>query len=111
MDRHLLVHVLESEEDVLVDRHVRPEGVVLEEEADVSLVGRDVDSLIGIEDDLVSDRDSSGSRGLKARDHTERRGLSASGRTQKGDESLIFDLHVEVVGSIEVVPSLRNIFE
>ena len=41
--RHFLLDVGKAERDVLINRHVRPQRVVLEQEADFSFVRRDVD--------------------------------------------------------------------
>ena len=48
--------------DVLLDGHVREEGVLLEDEADPALLGRAVDHGGGVEEDAPVERDGSGAR-------------------------------------------------
>ncbi len=103
------LHVLQTEGDVLIHRHVRPQCVVLEQEADLSLVGRDVDALLAVEDDLVADLDTAAGRRLKACDHTKRRGLAASGRSKKRDEGAVIDGEIQMVYRVEGFPAFRNI--
>ena len=109
--RELLFDVGEAEGDVLVDRHVGPERIVLEQEADLALVGRDVDAEVAVEDDLVADRDAARRRGLQTRDHAERRGLAAAGRTEQRDERVIFNGKIQVFHSVELGPALGDVFE
>ena len=103
--------VLESEGDVLVNGHVRPQCVVLEQESDVSLCGREVDLLLRVEYDRVSDGDAALGRCLEAGDHSQRGGLSASGRTEQNDEFAVFDDHVQVFDRCEFLESFRYMFK
>ena len=78
---------------------MRPQRIVLEQEAYVSLVGRYVDSFLRIEYSDAIDDDLSGGRCLQAGDHTQRCRLTASGRAQKGDERSVLDHHVQIIHS------------
>ena len=62
---------------VLEHREMREEGVVLEDEADVPLIGHQVGDV------LFADEDPPGVRALEAGDHSQRRGLAAAGRAQQ----------------------------
>ena len=106
-----LFDVGEAEGDVLVDRHVGPERIVLEQEADLALVGRDVDTEVAVEDDLVADRDAARRRGLQTRDHAERRGLAAAGGAEQRDERVILNGKIQVFHSVELGPALGDVFE
>ena len=95
----------------MVDRHVGPERIVLEQEADLALVGRDVDAEVAVKDDLVADRDAARRWGLQTRDHAERRGLAAAGGAEQRDERVIFNGKVQVFHSVELGPALGDVFE
>ena len=100
-----------TEGDVLIDRHVGPERIVLEQEADLALVGRDVDAEITVEDNFVADGDASGGRGFQTRDHTECRRLAAAGRTEQRDKGIVFNGQIQVLHSVELCPALGDVFE
>jgi hypothetical protein len=68
---------LEAEGHVLADGHVGERGVVLENEADLSLLGRKAGRL------LTEDEDVALVRVLEPRDHPEERGFSASARSEE----------------------------
>src|SRR5215475_15696968 len=78
--RHALIHLLtgnmpdpEAQGNVLVDRQVRVQRVVLEHHRHVALSGGT------IIDDAVSDSDRSLGDVLQTRNHPQRRGLAATG--------------------------------
>src|SRR5262249_43757730 len=68
-----LLH-LETERDVVVDRHVREEGVLLEHHVDRAAVREHRSDVLPLKDDHAR------VRGLEAGDHPERRGLPATAR-------------------------------
>ena len=107
--RHLFLDVFEAEGDVLIHGHVRPECIVLEEEADLSFVGRDIDALIRIEDDAVTDFDLTLGRRLEARNHTKDGGFSTAGRTQQRDEGIVRDIETEVIDTEIVFPAFGDV--
>jgi hypothetical protein len=79
---------LERERQVLVYRHVREQRVILEHDADVAPVRRDVADRPAIEDDLAM-----GHR-LEAREHHQAGGLARAGRAEQGQE--LAARHVEI---------------
>ena len=107
--RQLFFDVLKTEGDVLIHGHIRPECIVLEEEADLPLVGRNIDALIRIEDDAVTDFNLSFGRGLEARNHTEDGGFSTAGRAQQGDEGIVRDIETEVIDTEIVFPAFGDV--
>ena len=109
--RELFFHIVKTEGDVLLHGHVRPQRVVLEKEADFSLVGGDVDSHVAVKDDAVADGDLSGGRGLEACDHAEDGGLTAAGGSQQRDEGIVRDVHADIVGSVEFAPAFGDVFQ
>ena len=68
----------QAERDVLLDRHVRIQGVVLEHHRDVPLLGRKVGDL------LVVDPDLPGGDFLEPGEHAQDRRLPAAGRSRPG---------------------------
>ena len=67
----------QAEGDVLVDRQVREEGVVLEDRVDVALVGRQPGDVLALE------LDQARGRRLEAADHPQGRRLAAAGRPEQ----------------------------
>ncbi len=80
----------ETEGHVVVNRHVRVEGVVLEHHGDVAVLRCD------IVDDLVADHHRALGDVLETGDHPENCRFAASGRAHENEELAIFDLEVEV---------------
>ena len=105
-----LLDVLQTEGDVLIDGHIGPQGVVLEEEAHLALVGGDVDAQLAVEDHLVPDGDASGGGGLQAGDHAQGGGFAAAGGAQQGDKGVVLDDQVQVVHGVEFAPALGHMF-
>ena len=106
----LLLHVGETEGDVVIHRHVGPQGVVLEEEAHLALVGGDVDTQLAVKDHLVADGDASAGGSLQTGDHTQGGGLAAAGGAQQGDEGVVLNDQVQVVYGVELAPALGHVF-
>ncbi len=85
----------EAEGDVLVDRQVGKESVVLEDRVDVPLVRREPGDVAALELDLTR------GRLLEPADHPEGRGLAAAGRTEEAEELALADLEVDMVDGEE----------
>ena len=109
--RQLLLDVAQTEGDVLVDRHVGPQGVVLEQEAHLPLIGRDVDASVGVEHHLVANGDAAAGGGLQPGDHAQRGGLAAARGAQQRDEGVVVDDQIQVVHGVEFVPALGHVGE
>ena len=107
----LVLDVGEAEGDVLVDGHVRPEGVVLEEEAHLALVGGDVYALLAVEHHAVADGDASAGGGLETGYHAQRSGLAAAGGPEQRDKGVVVDDEVQIVDGVEFVPALCDVGE
>ena len=90
---------------------MRPQGVVLKEEADVALVGRNVDALLRGVDDLAADNDFAGGRRFQTRNHAQRGGLAAAGRAEQGDEAAVGDIQIQVLNGREAAEALGNVFQ
>jgi hypothetical protein len=76
---------LEPVADVLLHRHVRPQGVVLEHHADAALIRRH------IVHDAISEADCSVVGSVEARDQPEQRGLPAPRRTEEREQLTLLD--------------------
>ena len=66
--------------DVVADRHVREQGVVLEDRVDVAVERRDRGHVLAVE------QDPAGGRQLEAGDHPQGRRLARAGRTEHREE-------------------------
>ena len=82
---------LQGEAHVLGDRHVRVQGVVLEDHRDVAVFRRDVGDI------AVADEDAARVDLFEAGQHAQRRGLSAAGGADENQELAIGDLEVQLV--------------
>ena len=80
----------QTERHVVVHGHVRVQSVVLEHHRDVAVFRNDVVDEFAVDVQFAL-RDL-----FQARDHAERRRLTAAGRAYKDDEFFVFDLEVEV---------------
>ena len=81
----------QTEGDVVIHLHVRPERVFLEHHRGRPLVGRHVDDALPVDLDIAR-------RGLfKARDHPQRGRFAAAARAQNAQEFAILNLDVEIV--------------
>ena len=81
--------ILERERHVLVDRHVRIEGVTLEHHRDVPLFR------VEVVHESIADVDLPFRRGLEAGEAAQRRRLAAPARSEEDDELLVPDLEVQ----------------
>ena len=95
----------QPEGDVLVDRQVREERVVLEDRVDVALVGRQPGHVLALE------LDDARRRRLEAADHPEGGRLAAAGRAEQAEELPRADLEVDVVDDDRIAELLDHIDE
>ena len=84
------VAVLQTEGHVLAHGHVREDGIVLEDHADVALVGRDV------VDDLAVEGDRAAFDGVEAGHLAQKGRFAAARRAQQGKELALFYVEVEI---------------
>jgi hypothetical protein len=97
---------LEGEAHVAADRHVRVQGVVLEDHGDVTLTWRQV------VDGSLPDVERSIGDLLEAGDHAECSGLSTAGRADEHHELSIGDFKVEATdGNRTVLVFFTNVVE
>ena len=80
-----------AEGDVVGDRHVREQGVVLEDRVHVAPVGRDLGDVLALEADLPR------RRLLEAGDHAQGGGLATARRPEQGEELAALDGDVDAV--------------
>ena len=81
---------LQTERHVIINGHVRIERVVLEHHRNISVLGNDV------VDELAVDIKFARRNLFETRDHTQRRGLTATGRSDEYDELFIPNIEAEV---------------
>jgi len=101
--RHLVV--AEAEGKVVVHRHVRVQGVRLEDHGDVAGAGRDV------VDHTVADEDAAARDLLQSGEHAQRGRLPAAGRADEDEELAVADVDAEVVDGGGLVEALREVLE
>jgi hypothetical protein len=80
---------------VVVDAHMRIEGVILEHHRDVAL------SRLDRVDDASADVDLAAGDGLKPRDHAQQRGFAAAGRADQHAELAVADLEVDALDGLD----------
>ena len=94
----------EPERDIVEDRHVGPQGILLEHHPDVALVrGNRIDG-------LVIDEDPAGVGADEPRQHPEERGLPGSGRPEHGVKFAGSDGEGDVLDNPRVVVALPDAF-
>ena len=96
---------LQGEADVLVDGHVRIEGVGLEHHGHVAVLGLEA------VDNLSIEGDGAFADILKAGDHTHSCGLAAPGRPKQDEEFLVSHCQIEVFDTNEAAPALTDFAE
>ena len=96
---------LQAEGHVVVDRHVRVQGVALEDHRDVAILRGDV------VDDALADLEVALGDLLEAGDHPQAGGLAAAGRADQDHELAVLDLEVEVLDGGEVAEALPDVIE
>ena len=89
---------LQTEGQVVRDRHVRIEGVVLEHDREVAI------RRIHVVDDAAVDPDLAGTHFLEPRDHPQRGRLSAARGPQQHHELAVPDLEIHVIDRNDVLP-------
>jgi hypothetical protein len=99
--RHVLL--LQAERDVLLDRHVRKQGVRLKHHIDRAAVRRHLRHI-----DTV-DLDRAGGRILEPRQHPQQRRLAAPGRPEQREELAAVDVEPHVIDRDEIVELLDNV--
>ena len=80
-----LAQHFEAEADILANRHMREERVVLEDGVDRALEGRQRRDVLAIEADLAFGRE------VEAGDQAEQRGLAAARRPEQREELVLAD--------------------
>ena len=86
--------------DVVKNGHVRPNGIALENHADVAFFRRNK-GLVGRNNSVVNG-DGTACGFFKAREHTEHGGFSASGRAKQGYKLLVLKNLVELLQNFDI---------
>ncbi len=105
------LEVLQTEGDVLIHRHVRPERVVLEQKAHIALVGRKIDAAVRVKNDFSINGDAALCRGFQAGNHAQRGCFAAAGRPEQRDERIAFNIQIEVVHGHKFAEALGYIVQ
>src|SRR6185503_7859118 len=108
--RQRLLPDLERKRRVVEHRHVRPDGVGLENHAEAALVRRDEDVLVGGVNHLAADADLPRAGPLEAGDGTQRRGLAAAARPEEREELALRHLEAHFVRSADGLAALADVF-
>ena len=91
--------------------HVRPDRIILKDDADVALFSRDVDAFFGIEQHLVADSDASGLRLVQPQQGTYKGRLAAAARAHQTDDLSALHLKAEVLQDHMVAVTNRNVLK
>jgi hypothetical protein len=95
----------EAERDVLEDREVREQRVVLEHGVHVALVRRQPGHVLALE------LDPAGRRLLEPADHPERRRLAAARRPEQAEELPVHHFEIDVIHGVHIAERLRYLDE
>ena len=98
---------LQAEADILADRHVRPDGVALEDHRHAAPLRRH--DGVGGGEGVAVDLDRARRRRHEAGDHAQGRGLAAARGAEQGDELALLQRQVEVVDGVEAAEAARKV--
>lgn len=98
----------ERKRHVLIDAHMGPQGEILEYEADVPLLRRDVDAIRKRKHRLSIKQDPSAIRDLKTCDHPKQRRLPASGRPKQCGETPVLDGQADIINDRLAIKRFRD---
>ncbi len=87
----------QAERHVLVDRHVRVEGVILKDHGDVAIAGGD------IVHESIADVNFAAAGFFQTGDHAERGRFAATAGTDENDELAVGDLEIHITDGVEAV--------
>ena len=93
----ILLAQCQGERHVFINGHVAVQGVALEYHCHVSVLGRCCCDVFAVQQEFAV------GNVLKACDHTQRSGLSASGRTDQNDQFSVFYVQIEVKDCLNVI--------
>ena len=96
---------LQAEGDVALDRHMRPEGMALEDHARRPAIGRQVDDARPVDADVAAVGD------LESAEKPEKRRFPAAGRSKQADERAVGDVEGDLVDRGDVSEPFRQIEE
>ncbi len=96
---------IQAERHVVVDGHVRIEGIVLEDHRNVVIFG------IHVIDDLVHDVNLSLGDFFQPRDHAQARALATPGGADQDEELFVLDIHRDIVDHFNLVEALVDVLE
>ena len=96
----------QGEGHVVEDREVRPDGVRLEDQAEVAVLRRQVDARITVVEDVVAAADPPTVGALEAGDGHERGRLAATARPEEGQQLLVEYLEVDCFQDLGVPEGL-----
>ena len=99
------LHVLEAEGEVLPDRHVRIEGIGLEDHGEAALRGAE------LVDALTVDADLARRYVLEPGDHAQKGRLAATGRADEDAERTVLGLQVDAMDHLDRAEALGHAIE
>ena len=108
---HLFFYICEPERYILINSHIRPKSIVLEQESNFSFICRNVYAHAAVKDDLISDSYLSACRSLKTSNHSKCSGLTTTRWSKKSNKCIISDCHGKIIYCIELSPTLINMFK
>src|SRR6476660_5875341 len=88
---------LQGECKVVEHRHVRPDGVRLEDDSEVPPLGCDIDARLRVVEDTAAHGYATSLRRLEPGDRHQRGRLAAAARSQQGEELALADVEGDIV--------------
>lgn len=95
----------QAERDVLEDRHVLEQGVILKDETDVPLLDRESVDGFAVDDDLP------GGGHFQAGNHPQHRGLAAAARPEQSHQLAFANGEGDIVNGRDVAELLRDFLD
>ena len=90
----------QREGDIVVNRHMRPDGVGLEDHADAAPFGSDEEIAFGGTDQDIADGDLAAVGPLQTGDAAQERGLARAAEPEQDEELLVADIDADAVNGM-----------
>ena len=103
--------LLERIGDVFNDGHMRPDRIVLKDDADVALLRRDVDALLRVIKAAVAHVDGAGFRLVEAQQRAHERRLAAAAGTDQTHDLAAFHLEGKIFQDAMIAVLDRDVFK
>jgi len=106
----LLLNIAQSKCNILINRHIGPKSIVLEQKTYLSFISRHINSCCTVKYNSITNGYLPFCRRFQTCNHSQNCSLSTAGGAQKGDKGIIVNMKIQVIHRIKFSPPLCNVF-